>query len=345
MAAVLDALASYVSKLLTDMVKDEVGMLLGVSGEIENLESKMRSVKAFLADAERRCISDEHVQGWVGKLKSAMYDAADIMDLCQLEAMKRRQETLPKHIFFCLQSPVFTHNIGRRIRKLNQNLDNIKKDAEVFSFVNLTSYEDDRRVVPHHATRKTAPGIDRSAMVGEIDENTRLLVDMLVKEEKNNTIGNSNIKVVALVGIGGIGKTTLAQMIFNNETIKDKFDIKIWLSINRDFDEAEVLKTVIIAAGGNHQGNKELSLLQPTLITALEGKKILMVMDDVWSDRVWNDLLRVPLANAAARGSGILVTTRDVRVARAMKAVHPYHHVNKLESEDAWCLLKNQVHM
>lgn len=344
MAAVLDALASYVSKLLTDMVKDEVCMLLGVSGEIKNLEGKLRSVKAFLADAERRCIMD--VQGWVGKLKIAMYDAADIMDLCQLEAMKRRQESVPKRFFFfCLRNPVFTHNIGRRIKELNQNLDNIKKDAEVFNFINLTSYEDDRRVVPHHATRKTAPGIDRSAMVGEIEENTRLLVDMLVKEERNNTKGNSNIKVVALVGVGGIGKTTLAQMIFNNETINDKFDIKIWLSINKEFDEAELLKTAIDAAHGNHRGNKELSLLQPSLITALQGKKIFIIMDNVWSDRVWNDLLRVPLAIATARGSRILVTTRDVRVARAMKAVHPYHHVNKLDSEDAWCLLRNQVHI
>ena len=145
------------------------------------------------------------------------------------------------------------------------------------------------------------------------------------------------------MGVGSIGKTTLAQMIFNNETIKNKFDIKIWLSINKDFDEAELLRTIISEAGGNHHGDKQLSLLQTNLITTLEAKKILLVMDDVWSDKVWNDLLRVPLANAAARGSRILVTTRDIRVARGMKALHPYHHVNKLEPEDAWCLLKNQV--
>ncbi|CAL4900371.1 unnamed protein product [Urochloa decumbens] len=343
MAAVLDALASYVSRMLTDIVKDEVGMLLGVSGEIKNLEGKLHSLVAFLADAERKRITDEHVQGWVGKLKNVMYDATDIMDLCQLEAMKRRQESVPKCFFLCLRNPVFAHNIGRRIRELNQCLDNIKKDAEVFNFINLASYEDHRRVAPHLAIQKTAPGIDRSAVVGEIEENTRLLVDMLVKEDRTNTKSNSNIKVVAIVGVGGIGKTTLAQMIFNNETIKDKFDIKIWLSINKDFDEAELLQTAIVAAGGNHHGHKELSLLQPTLITTLEGKKIFLVMDDVWSDRVWNDFLRVPLANAADRGSGILVTTRDARVARGMKAMHPYHHVNKLEPEDAWCLLKNQV--
>lgn len=278
-----------------------------------------------------------------------MYDATDIMDLCQLEAMKWPEESMPidpdvgrcKRFLLCLRNPVFTHNIGRRIRELNQSPDNIKKDAEVFNFTNLASFEDHRKVAPHLVTRKSGPAIDRSAMVGEIEENTRLLVGMLVKEE--NTKNDSNIKVVAIVGVGGIGKTTLAQMIFNNETIKNKFDIKIWLSINKDFDEAELLRTIISEAGGNHYGDKQLSLLQTNLITTLEAKKILLVMDDVWSDKVWNDLLRVPLANAAARGSRILVTTRDIRVARGMKALHPYHHVNKLEPEDAWCLLKNQV--
>lgn len=122
-------------------------------------------------------------------------------------------------------------------------------------------------MAPHLVTRKSGPAIDRSAMVGEIEENTRLLVGMLVKEE--NTKNDSNIKVVAIVGVGGIGKTTLAQMIFNNETIKNKFDIKIWLSINKDFDEAELLRTIISEAGGNHYGDKQLSLLQTNLITTL----------------------------------------------------------------------------
>lgn len=204
-----------------------------------------------------------------------MYDATDIMDLCQLEAMKWREESMPidpdvgrcKRFFLCLRNPVFTHNIGRRIRELNHSLDNIKKDAEVFNFINLASFEDHRKVAPHLATRKSGPAIDRSAMVGEIEENTRLLVGMLVKEE--NTKNDSNIKVVAIVGVGGIGKTTLAQMIFNNETIKNKFDIKIWLSINKDFDEAELLRTIISEAGGNHYGDKQLSLLQTNLITTL----------------------------------------------------------------------------
>uniref|UniRef100_A0A0A8ZSZ6 NB-ARC domain-containing protein n=1 Tax=Arundo donax TaxID=35708 RepID=A0A0A8ZSZ6_ARUDO len=64
-------------------------------------------------------------------------------------------------------------------------------------------------------------------------------------------------------------------------------------------------------------------------------------MDDVWSEKVWNELLRVPL-NGGASGSRVLLTTRNDGVARGMKAQH-LHRVDKLEIEDAWILLKKQV--
>ncbi|CAO2149285.1 unnamed protein product [Urochloa humidicola] len=81
MATVLDALAPYVKELLMDMAKEEVSMLLGVSGEITKLGGSIESLKAFFADAEKRRITDLSVQGWVRKLKDAMYDATDIIDV------------------------------------------------------------------------------------------------------------------------------------------------------------------------------------------------------------------------------------------------------------------------
>ena len=81
MASVLDALASYVADMVIEMAKEEVAMLIGVSGEIENLGIKLRDLKNFLADADRRNITDESVQGWVEELKHAMYDVTAILDL------------------------------------------------------------------------------------------------------------------------------------------------------------------------------------------------------------------------------------------------------------------------
>ena len=67
------------------------------------------------------------------------------------------------------------------------------------------------------------------------------------------------------------------------------------------------------------------------------------MLDDVWCHEAWGDVLEIPLVNTLVQGSRVLLTTRDERVARGMKAVLPYHHVDKLEEEDGWLLLKKQV--
>ncbi|KAG2560373.1 hypothetical protein PVAP13_8KG056984 [Panicum virgatum] len=120
---------------------------------------------------------------------------------------------------------------------------------------------------------------------------------------------------------------------------------KIWLSVNKDYNDTEILKRAITEAGGNHHiaGNTKATL-ERTLVEALKGHKTLLIMDDVWDCRAWDGVLRTPLVNATlAHGIRILLTTRHDTVAQGMMAEKPHHHVNKLEPEDAWLLLKKQV--
>ncbi|OEL16238.1 hypothetical protein BAE44_0022744 [Dichanthelium oligosanthes] len=251
MAVVLDALASYVQNMLTEMAKEEVAMLLGVSGEIDNLGTKLGDLKNFLADADRRNVTDQTVQAWVRELRDTMYDATDILDLCQLKAMERGTMDLGclNPLLFCMRNPLFAHDIGSRIKKLNKRLDDIKDRSAAFSFINLGSYEDRRRsgkvISSRLAIRETSGQLDRSSVVGEkIEADTRKLVEMLTDDpETTVSHGKDNkIMVLAIVGIGGIGKTTLAQRIFNEDTISRVFTKKIWLSVNKDFNVAEMLK-------------------------------------------------------------------------------------------------------
>jgi len=86
MAALLDEFASKLVGILAGMVKEEVEMILGVPGEMTKLETTLRDLSRILADAERRRIRDRDsaTEGWVKELKDAMYDADDVLDLCQL---------------------------------------------------------------------------------------------------------------------------------------------------------------------------------------------------------------------------------------------------------------------
>lgn len=196
MAVVLDALASYIQNMLTQMAKEEVDMLLGVSVEIDNLGAKLGDLKNFLADADRRNVTDRSVRAWVRELRDAMYDATDILDLCQLKALERGSSSslatgCLNPLLFCMRNPVFAHDIGSRIKKLNKRLDAIKKNSATFSFINLGSYEDrgGKAETPSClANRETSAQLDRSSVVGEqIEVDTRKLVEMLTEDPGTTT--------------------------------------------------------------------------------------------------------------------------------------------------------------
>ncbi|XP_037467332.1 putative disease resistance protein RGA3 [Triticum dicoccoides] len=343
MTMVLDAFASYLGDLLKQVVEEELGTMLGVSGEIDKLGDKFQDLKNFLADADRRNITDETVQEWVGQLKRAMHEAADILDLCQLKAMEHGSSTVNAGCFnpllFCMRNPFHAHEIGTRIKALNQRLDSIKERSAAFNFINLRSYEDHSS--HGNLSWETIGDFDQSAVVGDkIEEDTRALVAQIMQTGKVN----DDIMVVAIVGAGGIGKTTLAQKVFNDETIQGEFSKKLWLSVNQNFSDVELLRRAIIEARGDHSsaGNVK-AMLHQTLKDTLIGQKTLLVMDDVWDHGAWENVLKIPFVNVAASGSRVLITTRDEGVARQMIAIWPYHHVNTLLPEDAWSLLKRQV--
>jgi hypothetical protein len=349
MAVVLDALAAYIQNMLTEMVEEEVHMLLGVPSEINRMTTKLMDIKRFLADADRRNITDESVGEWVKEFRGIMYDATDILDLCQLKVMEQdpsRDMGCFNPLLFCIRNPLHAHDIGSRLKTLNEKIDEIGRRSTPFKFTELTSYEDHGRKKESSrlASRETTGEIDNLALVGQkIEEGTRNLVELLTRKQETIHYHNK-IMVFAIVGVGGIGKTTLAQNIFNNEIIQNEFQKKIWLSVNQNFNELDLLERTITEAGGDHNAarNTKAALVR-ILREALEGYKTLLVMDDVWDRNAWELVLKTPLTNVLARDSRILITTRHDMVARGMMAEEPYYHVDKLEPEDAWSLLKKQV--
>ncbi|XP_078150239.1 putative disease resistance protein RGA3 [Carex rostrata] len=353
MAMILDAFLSKFSELLVQMVQEEVGMLLGIPGQIEKLDETVRDIQSVLADAERRQSKSSAIERWLMKLKDVMYDADEVIDLCQIKAKEHQATSSSRssldahcacHFLSCFRNPLFAHKIGSKIKDINLRLEEIAKSKANLGLTEaqlLPGTFDQGRRMNTITWRKTDPSVVLADIAGKkIEEDTELLVNWLTQEENDV---NENVRVYGIVGMGGIGKTTLAKRIYNDPRIQEGFQLKIWVCISKEVRIVEVFKCLIRGAQGDHGAAQERSELVPLLQRLIQGKKFLFVLDDVWEESraVLEDWLHAPMSSGA-HGSRLLVTTRNESVANGMRA-SKLHRVEKLSHEDGWSLLRKQV--
>ncbi|KAL7204316.1 hypothetical protein ACSBR2_017397 [Camellia fascicularis] len=175
--------------------------------------------------------------------------------------------------------------------------------------------------------------VDESGVYGRDDDKEKIIKILLLDEASSN----NKIDVIPIIGMGGIGKTTLAQLIYNDGRVVEHFDMKAWACVSDEFDVLRVMKTILEAITSINYDTQDLNLLQVKLKESLMGKKFLIVLDDVWNENPshW-EILCTPFT-AGAYGSKIVATTRNHSVASIMQTI-PVHHLQHLSNKDCWLL-------
>ena len=142
-----------------------------------------------------------------------------------------------------------------------------------------------------------------------------------------------NVNVISIVGIRGLGKTTLAKLVYNDEQIGGHFQLKMWVCVSEDFDVMWLIKEILKSALGKIDETLSLDWLQTHLRELIKDKKFLLVLDDVWNEdhKKWIELENLLLGDC--RGSKILVTTWNSSVAAIMDTTSSYN-LNGLPKED-----------
>ncbi|PHT52017.1 hypothetical protein CQW23_06479 [Capsicum baccatum] len=174
-------------------------------------------------------------------------------------------------------------------------------------------------------------------MVGRDDQKECLLEDL-------TTSYSGEPKVIPIVGMGGIGKTTLAKEVYNHGSILCRFDVRAWATVSQQHNRKEVLlgllrSTINMDDTVKTRGEAELADM---LQKSLKRKRYLIVLDDIWSCEVWDGMRRCfPTEDNA--GSRILLTTRNNEVACYAGTENLSLQMSFMDKYESWSLFKSEA--
>ncbi|KDP32440.1 hypothetical protein JCGZ_13365 [Jatropha curcas] len=298
-----------------------------VYAEFKKWEKILLKIHAVLDDAEEKQLTNHFVKIWLAELRDLAYDVEDILDEFTTEAIHRglviepeaNTSNLRKLIHTCNNlipsNTVFRVRLGSKMKGITARLQEIsgqKSDLDLRENLEGSSSKLRKRL-------PTTSLLNEAQVFGRESDKDAVL-ELLWKDY----VYDGKICVIAIIGMAGVGKTTLAQLIYNDNNVKDFFDIKVWACVSDDFDVLSITKTILESITQTTVGSN-LNLLQGRLQDVLTDKKFLLVLDDVWNENYHNwDVLCSPFRSGAP-GSKIVVTTRNEDVASIMGSVAAYH--------------------
>lgn len=353
--------------LVQSYVSSQYNWKSNMVSDLKNLEATLMEVLLVVDEAERRHSKDRNQVELLCRMREAVCDAEDVLDKFDYKLIREKIE----HQSMARSIVASSLSLGKRLVGLDKlraelhmvvkSMARVRSCAEMFARV--MAVESTNSIKPPGCVQNRATGSFpcEGTIFGRKEEVDELVGWLLNRRNINSSDEGSftielhsirskkNIELHSIVGVGGIGKTTVAQSIYNDKRIVDTFDTRMWVSVSHNFDKINLIKEIIAHASGGR--NIELtyfnfSMLQEELQRRISNKKFLLVLDDVWYDENcgehinierWRELI-APMENALA-GSKILVTTRMELVAKMLDCSRSFF-LQGLGQDDSWLLFR-----
>ncbi|XP_068343536.1 putative disease resistance protein RGA3 [Pyrus communis] len=344
---VLQGIITYpvegILKSVGSLAAQEIGLFRGFKKEATELAVSLEEIEEYLGDvAHQPHDRGVAVRNWVKKLKDVAHDADDVLEDINYEVLRRKAE-IQNHMkkkvlnFFSLSNPIlFRQKMAHKIKNINASLAVLKGDA---SRIHLVARRVDQTPPPIMRNRETDSRFGQSDKIIGREETESDIIKMLMSKNQEK-----NLSVMAVVGIGGLGKTTLAKSIFNDDAIRTPFEEKMWVCVSDTSDVNSILNRMLESLKSDRTGLTSRQALLDDLTERLTDKRYILILDDVWNEEenFWREFMDCLSKVNSGPGSVAIVTTRSANVASIIETM-PRCDLKGLSEEDCWSLLKGEA--
>jgi NB-ARC domain/Rx N-terminal domain len=335
----LPTLAEWTGSTIVSNLVDAASSYLGehllpadTQGELNRLKAALPKITAVLTVAELLKLKHPNsgLNAWLQQFKQAFLAAEDVLDELkyqELEDMIRDKNDVSgsfSSILGSFKRKFPCSNINKdtlaRLRDAVKILDLVVTDVGIFfqfaTSLHIHGSAESQCEAGKISNRETTCFLTESKVFGRENEKAKVI------EWLKKRTSHAHISAFCIVGAGGLGKTTLAQLIFEDISRENHFDETIWVCVSTSFSVEQITRKILQEIGVKTDGNESLNGLQKKIKEKVHSKKILCILDDVWNDDKmcdWQKLI-APL-RFVQEGSKILLTTRMKPVAEMLARV------------------------
>ncbi|XP_060214880.1 putative late blight resistance protein homolog R1A-3 [Lycium barbarum] len=317
---------NYLVEKLLELGRENVELIAGVQDDVNDLVNDLQILKAFLKDASK--INRDTAQGWKQSLKqirNVVYKAEDCVDKFLVEA-KQHQDVHPAAKWIDVPYWYKVKNVAKEIQSIRVKVKDLQvKYKHLLEATQLNSLS---RTTPR--TRELTL-CDEDDVVGFEDE-ANTVIDRLIG-------GSKNLEAVPIVGMPGLGKSTLARKVSKDSRITFEFFSCIWVNVSRSYKKTEVLLSILKNFTKQLDNKSDEQIIEDIRTFLGKGGRCLIILDDVWHREVMDFIGKI--FTKSDKGHRIMMTSREDTVASAFN--EDIHKLNFLSHDNSWLLLKKKV--